>query len=700
MPDQPALPAGAAAPPDAQHPWPWLEPFDESSQAFFNGRDDDVRALQRCVAAAPVSLLYGKSGLGKTSLLRAGLFPQLDKVWLLPVLLRRIERAEEPGALSAQLLQRLDEAAARHGLHWQGPAPAHPAASPVAALWERLHDRELALQDAAGHRFTPLFVLDQFEEVFTLMAAGAGRTALLVELGNLLENRVPAEVDARLDAHDTLLDRIDVDRQGGRFLLSLREDFLPEIDALAARMPRLQANRCRLRAMSRPQALQAVQRTGGALVTADAAQQIVDFLARPAAGAHPAEVLRDDRPVEPALLSLLCASLNAERLARQPPAATLDVQNLEGRGARVIEQFYDRAFDALPPERRAALAGWVERELITASGTRRPFPRRDIDASLRADVERLVGQRLLRFHSGEAGEQVELVHDRLAAVAQARALLRRQAAEAQLQAERERDLAARRLLEEEKRSIELERRREAERAEWARERAERAAQQTRRRWTVLSAGLLLVALAASAGVFALMQAQRSTEAQAALAERVREDQAREADALQRATRWQLAEAQAERDRHLAVLKEAARVLREGGAGADAQALRLLQQASGEVEAVTRQAQADANRCPAGRRLYPQVGERDDIALVDKLAPGLRRAGWLVLRTELVEARKMPQRTELRYFRSAEADLAADAAAVLQRAGLPPLKPLYVTGFEQSTTLRACHFELWLVPRAP
>ncbi len=696
--------------PDAQHPWPWLEPFDERSQAFFNGREDDVLALQRCVAAAPVTLLYGKSGLGKTSLLRAGLFPRLGESALLPVLLRRIERAGEAGALSAQLLRLLDEAAAAKGLQWQGPAAVAPAATPVVALWERLHDRSLTLQAADGRRFTPLFVLDQFEELFTLIPAGPVREGLLVELGNLLENRVPAGVEARLDAHDALVDRIDVDRQACRFVISLREDFLPDIDAIAPRMPRLQANRCRLRPMSRPQALQAVQLTGGPLVVGDAAQQIVDFLARPAASTTAAEALREERPVEPALLSLLCASLNAERLARVPPGAVLDVQNLEGRGARVIEQFYDRAFQALAPERRGAMADWLERELITASGTRRPFPRRDIAAELRSDVDLLVGQRLLRYQSGEAGEHVELVHDRLAAVAQARALLRRQAADAQRQAERERDLAARRLLEEEKRSLELERSREADRQAWERERSEKAAQLAQRRRVVGALVVSLAVLALLAGMFGLVQRQRAAtveaqaliqaqKAQAELQTREAQERVREADALQRATKWQLADAQAERDRHLAVLKDAARLLREGGPGADARALRLLQQASGEVEAVSRQAQADAGQCPAGRRLYPQVGEREDIALVDKLAPGLRRDGWLLLRTEVVDARKLPQRTELRYFRQAEATLAAAAADSLGRAGLPGLKPLYVPNFENSTTLRACHFELWLVPRA-
>ena len=687
---------------DAEHPWPWLEPFDEASKAFFNGRDDDIQALMRSVAAAPVAVLYGKSGLGKTSLIRAGLFPLLPAQGLLPVLLRGIDPGGGAGALSARLLRLLDEAVARHPLRWVGPPPVAPAESPVAALWELLHDRERTLQGPDGRRWTPLFVLDQFEELFTLLPRGEARDAMLVELGNLLENRVPAIVEQRLDADPDLVDRVDLDRHGCRFLIALREDFLPELDALTPRMPRLQANRCRLRAMSPAQALQAVARTGGRLVTPEAAAQIVAFLARPANEA----VVPDERPVEPALLSLLCASLNAQRLDRQPPAPTLDVQDLEGRGTRVIEQFYDRAFAALPAARRAMVADWLERELITASGTRRPFPRGDIDSALREDIAHLVAQRLLRYQSGEGGEQVELVHDRLAAVAQARAQLRRDAAEAQRRAEDERDLATRRLQEEELRRLDLERRRAEERADLERERAQRSAEAARRRLVagVVLGTLALLVLGAGAYLWLLSERNDRLEAErdrvvSALRTQQAEERAREADALQRAAQTQLAEAQKERDRHAEVLGKATQALLQGGPGAPGRALQILQQATGQLAQASQQNQAQAEQCPAGRRLYPQVGERADIALVDRLSPALRRDGWIVLRTEVVEARRMPKRTELRYFRRAEAGIAAEAAASLTKSGLSALTPVYVPNYEDSDKLRPCHFELWLVTGA-
>ena len=34
---------------DRNNPWPWLDTFTEKAESFFNGREDDSAALQRCV---------------------------------------------------------------------------------------------------------------------------------------------------------------------------------------------------------------------------------------------------------------------------------------------------------------------------------------------------------------------------------------------------------------------------------------------------------------------------------------------------------------------------------------------------------------------------------------------------------------------------------------------------------------------------
>ena len=62
---------------DSQHPWIGLASFTEDERGFFAGRGEEVDELLRLVRREILTLLYGVSGLGKTSLLQAGLFPAL-----------------------------------------------------------------------------------------------------------------------------------------------------------------------------------------------------------------------------------------------------------------------------------------------------------------------------------------------------------------------------------------------------------------------------------------------------------------------------------------------------------------------------------------------------------------------------------------------------------------------------------------------
>jgi hypothetical protein len=72
-------------------PWPGLDAFSEALQAFFFGRAAETEELYRRIRGETVTLLFGQSGLGKTSLLRAGLTPRLRAAFL-PVFVRLIMR--------------------------------------------------------------------------------------------------------------------------------------------------------------------------------------------------------------------------------------------------------------------------------------------------------------------------------------------------------------------------------------------------------------------------------------------------------------------------------------------------------------------------------------------------------------------------------------------------------------------------------
>ena len=58
--------------------YPGAKNFTTEQAHLFMGRDDDKEKLYQMIAARQIVVLYGKSGMGKSSLLNAGIIPLLD----------------------------------------------------------------------------------------------------------------------------------------------------------------------------------------------------------------------------------------------------------------------------------------------------------------------------------------------------------------------------------------------------------------------------------------------------------------------------------------------------------------------------------------------------------------------------------------------------------------------------------------------
>jgi hypothetical protein len=62
-------------------PFPGLSPFAERDARFFFGRQAETRIVAANLVVSRMTVLYGPSGVGKSSLLRAGVAPSLgDRV--------------------------------------------------------------------------------------------------------------------------------------------------------------------------------------------------------------------------------------------------------------------------------------------------------------------------------------------------------------------------------------------------------------------------------------------------------------------------------------------------------------------------------------------------------------------------------------------------------------------------------------------
>jgi hypothetical protein len=423
-----AQPAQSPLQLSSDNPWPGLQSFDEASQAFFFGMHAETDALFRLVRRERLTLFYGRSGLGKTSLLQAGLFPRLREANLLPVPIR-LDYGPKAPPLVSQVKQAIANALSEAGID------ARPPAEPE-SLWEYFHSNEVDFWDAQNRLVTLVLVFDQFEERFTLgrqrASTDAQADACLTELSQLVENRPPPPLKAKFEARADAVGGYDFDKRACKVILSLREDFLPELENLRDRFPSILENSLRLQAMSEAQAMDVVLGPGSHLVNEQVAAEIVRFVGR---GTE--QQAHACCAVEPVLLSVVLYGLNQRRRQNGQPTITSDL--LLGNREQILDDFYEDALKGLPTSARLL----VEDGLLTSAGRRDSLAWEDALAEYgvnEQDVLTLIDRHLLRREDRSDGARLELVHDRLAEVARKRRDSRR---EQERQARELEDLQAR-----------------------------------------------------------------------------------------------------------------------------------------------------------------------------------------------------------------------------------------------------------------
>jgi conflict system STAND superfamily ATPase len=473
---------------DLENPWPGLASFEEAASDFFHGREAEEDELARRVIASPVTVLFGKSGLGKTSLLKAGLFPRLRGRHFLPIYLR-LAVSRTASALIDQVGDALRATFASEGIE----------ASPMKdgeSVWAYLHRATLELWDTQNYQQTPVFVFDQFEELFTLgESVSAAVQSFRVEFGDLAENRIPRSLANSLDADEGAAGRLNLRAMPYKVVVSLREDFLPDLEGWRRAIPSLGRVRFRLLPMRRDQAMAAVYGTAPHLLDEALAARIVRFVAAEqwtAGGQDSAASTLEGGEgistggIEPALLSLFCRGLNERR--KQQKKARFDDDLLDSAQQGIISDYYRSCIDGMPD----TVSQFIESELITEKGFRNSYAREDAVPGhvTQEQLDRLIGRRLLRLEERHGAQRVELTHDLLTRTVREHRDARR--------AEQERETLARQA-EEQRRAIEeAGRRREAELQEGQRverlqrlEAEARAGRRFKRLALALGAALLL-----------------------------------------------------------------------------------------------------------------------------------------------------------------------------------------------------------------
>ena len=179
----------------------------------------------------------------------------------------------------------------------------------------------------------PALLFDQFEEAFTLgkWSGFKGKVQeLFAQLADLVENCPPEHVQRLLSENPSAAQHYNFDPCGLRVVITLREDYLSDLEKWKRTLPSLMRNRMALEELPGDRALEAVtgpaRLDGRNLVSDEVGRQIVRVIAR----------CGEDTPIEeieavPPLLSLLCEQLNRARVIGVHPRDKDYIGRVRGR---------------------------------------------------------------------------------------------------------------------------------------------------------------------------------------------------------------------------------------------------------------------------------------------------------------------------------------------------------------------------------
>ena len=391
--------------------YPGIIPFTSEDRNVFFGRDHEVEELLSMVALKPLVVLFSASGLGKTSLLQAGLNPLLEGEGYFPILIRLQNMAISPAdAVCNRLEPYLQKGLDTEQQKVQGEAK----------IWERLH--ACSFSGKHGQELIPVLIFDQFEELFNHSLEA--RQQLSRQLADLIHQRLPRELQQALKElprnQRTPENLAKFQAPKAKVLFAIRSDKMSVLHQLRHDIPAILHNRYELKPLSADEARKAIQNpaseTKGNFLTlpftyqAGTVQAILENLAN------------DEQEIESFQLQIICQHIELEvEILQQAGMDKVRVAPELVGGAKgikdIISNYYYNQISKFAEEDKKKI------EILLQEGL--TVDRRRIaqsEASIIKDYEidpvmldQLVQSRLIRPESTRLGTTFEISHDTLLA---------------------------------------------------------------------------------------------------------------------------------------------------------------------------------------------------------------------------------------------------------------------------------------------
>lgn len=382
--------------------YPGIRSFERDESQLFFGREQEAEELFSMIKVKPLTVLFAKSGIGKTSLLNAGVIPMLENEYFFPVKIRLQDTSISPVETIKQVLKpyfNQDK--------WVEQSAEEPH------LWEMLNACEFK---QAGEAFIPVLIFDQFEEFFS--HSSAQQSELISILSDVINERLPSELQQAFRAiprKERTEEQLEwYSPVKARVVFSIRSDRMSMLDDLKTQIPTVLHDRFHLRSLSQVAAQMAI--------TAPAALDMEQFDTAPFTYSPNAleEMLsalsNEAGEVESFQLQLLCQYIE-EKVQRGAIQNEVQHQDFGGQSGvqEILNDYYERAIGQLSEKEQPIARQFIEEGLIVngkrvgvAQGVE--GSRFGVGAVL---LEKLLDSRLIRSETIHLGKIYELSHDTL-----------------------------------------------------------------------------------------------------------------------------------------------------------------------------------------------------------------------------------------------------------------------------------------------
>ena len=270
--------------------YPGLRPFDPSESAYFFGRTEEVKDVCRLLDLDKLTILHGPSGMGKSSLINAGILPALGKIrnWELPTevvkvrftnydpTLARIRNQkgntiDSEDELLRDPVERFISACLGEDHQWEAILP-----MPTPSLW--LTAKQMWV-DKGMKPMRMIFILDQFEELFTYPEERVEEFAR--QLSDIYHQSMPEPIRKGLERKEIIEAESDKNEQlklspkeaqllakieeplDVKILVSMRSDKLHFLERLKGFLPEMMLNSYELRSFDLKQSRSAILQPAG-----------------------------------------------------------------------------------------------------------------------------------------------------------------------------------------------------------------------------------------------------------------------------------------------------------------------------------------------------------------------------------------------------------------------------------------------------